>query len=154
MSDQNLQQKQIKEIFKLTNLTRIEVSQNRKDLRQLDLKVIHLNHSLHTFEFHISRLPSERNFVMSILHICSHLSISLVGIIQLNRVLDTVYKYMTTLSSNVVSTTIISPSDLRKLLLEVETDLIGHPKLGLPTSYDSKNIWTNYKILRIVSILY
>ena len=37
MANHHLQQQQIKEIFKLTNLTRIEASQNRKVLRQLDL---------------------------------------------------------------------------------------------------------------------
>ena len=40
MSNQHLQQEQIKEIFKLTNLIGIEASQNRKVLRQLDLKLI------------------------------------------------------------------------------------------------------------------
>ena len=75
---------------------------------------------------------------MSILQIHSHLSILPVGIIQLYRDLDAVYKYMTTLSSNTLSPMIISSSDLRKLLTEVEIDLRGHPKQGLPTSYDSK----------------
>ena len=144
MSNQNLQQQQIKEIFKLNNLMRIEASQNRKVLRQLYLKLIQLNHSLHFLEFHISRLQVCRNFVMFILQICSHLSILLVGIIQLNRDLDAVYKYMATLSSNTLSPTIIPPSDLRKLLSEVETDLIGHPKLGVHTGYDGTNIWTYY----------
>ena len=153
MSNQNLQQ-QIKEIFKLTKLTRIEASQNRKILRQLDLKLIQRNHSLHTLEFHISRLRVDRNFIMSILQIHSCLSILLLGIIQLNRDLDAVYKYMTTLSSNTLSPMIISPSDLRKLLTEVETDLTCHPKLGLPTRYDGKNIWTYYKLLRIISMVY
>ena len=74
MSNQNLQQLQIKEIFKLTNLTRIEASQNRNVLKQLDLKLIQLSHSLHTLEFHISRLQVDRNFVTSILQICSYLS--------------------------------------------------------------------------------
>ena len=77
---------------------------------------------------------------MSILQICSCLSILLVGIIQLNRDLDAVYKYMSTLSSNTLPPMIISPSDLRKLLAEVETDLRGHPKLRLPTSYE----WLKY----------
>ena len=49
---------------------------------------------------------------------------------------------------------IISPSDLRKSLTEVEINLIGHPKLGFPTSYDGKNIWTYYKLLRIVSMVH
>ena len=154
MSKQNLQQQQIKEIIKLTNLTRIEASQNRKGLRQLDLKLIQLNHSLHTLEFHISRLQVDRNFVMSILQICSCLSILLVGIIQLNRDLDAVYKYMTTLSSNTLSPIIIVPSDLRNLLIEVVIDLTGHPNLGLTTNYNGKNIWTYYKLLRIVSMVY
>ena len=78
----------------------------------------------------------------------------LVRAIQLNKDLDAVYKYMTTLSANTLSPMIISPSDLRTLLAEVERDLIGHPKLGLPTSYDGKNIWTYYKILRIRSVVY
>ena len=77
-----------------------------------------------------------------------------MGIIQINRDLDAVYKYMTTLSSNTLSPMIISPSNFRKLLIEVETDLTGHPKLGLPTSYDSKNIWTYYKLLKIISMVY
>ena len=49
---------------------------------------------------------------MSILQIFSTLSILLVGMIQLNRNLDAVYKYMSTLSSNTLSPMIISPSDL------------------------------------------
>ena len=45
---------------------------------------------------------------------------------------------MATLSTNMLSPMIISCSDLRELLAEVERDLIGHPKLGLPTRYDGK----------------
>ena len=40
---------------------------------------------------------------------------------------------------------IISPSDLGKLLTDIEKNLMGLPKLGLPTGYDAKNIWTYYK---------
>ena len=117
-------------------------------MRQLDLKPIQLNYSLHTLEFHISRLQVDRNFVISILQICSHLSMLLVGIIQLNKDIDAVYKYMTTLSAKTLSPMIISPSDLRELSAGVERDLIGHPKLGLPTNYNGKNIWTYYKNIK------
>ena len=126
----------------------------RKVLRQLDLKLIQLNHSLYTPKFHISRLQVDRNFIMSILQIHSWLSMLPVGTIQLNGDLDAVYKYLTTLSANTLSPVIISPSDLRGLLAEVERDLIGHLKLGLPTSYNGKNIWTYYKLLRIISMVY
>ena len=138
MSNHHLKQQQIKEIFTLTNLMRIEAPQNWNVLRQLDLKLVQLNHSLHNLEFHISRLQADRNFIMSILLIHSRPSILLVGTIQLNKDLDAVYKYMTTLSANILSPLIISCSDLRKLLVEVERDLIGLPKLGLPTGYDGK----------------
>ena len=42
MANQNIQQKHIKEILKLNNLTRVETSQNRRILRQLDVKLIQL----------------------------------------------------------------------------------------------------------------
>ena len=45
---------------------------------------------------------------MSILQICTHLSMLLVGIIQINKDLDAVYKYMTTLSAYTLSPMIIS----------------------------------------------
>ena len=40
MANQNIQQKQIKEIFILNSLTRVETTQNRRILRQLDMKLI------------------------------------------------------------------------------------------------------------------
>ena len=40
---------------------------------------------------------------------------------------------MTTLSSNILSPSIISPVDVRQLLTEVKQDLVVHPKVGLPS---------------------
>ena len=154
MSNKHLQQQQVNEIFKLTDLSGIEASQSRMVLGQLDLKLIQLNHSLHTLDFHISRLQVDRNVVMSILLICICLSMLLVGIIPLNKDLHVVYKYMTTLRANMLSPMIIPPSDLRESLAEVERDLIGHPTLWLPTRYNSKNMWTYYKLLRITGMIY
>ena len=39
MTSQNVQQEQIKEIFKLNNLTRVKMTQNRRILKQLDVKI-------------------------------------------------------------------------------------------------------------------
>ena len=72
------------------------------------------------------------------LQIQSRLSTLLPGIIQVNKYLEEVYNYMTMLSSNVLSPSIISPVNLRKLLIEVKQDLIGHPKLGLSSEYEGK----------------
>ena len=46
MASQNIQQELIKEIFKLYNLTRVETLQNRRILKQLDVKLVSLNHSI------------------------------------------------------------------------------------------------------------
>ena len=91
---------------------------------------------------------------MSILQICSYLSMLLVGTIQLNGDLDAVYKCMTTLSANTLYLIIISPSNLGELLAEVERDLIGHPRLGLPIACDGKNLWTYCALLRIMGEVY
>ena len=77
-----------------------------------------------------------------------------MGIIQLNEDLEEVNKYMTTLSSNVLSPCIISPVDLRQLLIEVKQDLVGHPKLGLPSNCEGKGIWDYYRLLKIKSLFY
>ena len=61
---------------------------------------------------------------------------------------------MTTLSSNILSPSIKSPVDLRQLLIEVKQDLIGHPKLGLPSDYEGKGIWDYYRLLKIKSLVY
>ena len=61
---------------------------------------------------------------------------------------------MTTLSSNILSPSIISPVDLRQLLTEVKHDLVGHPKLGLPSSYEGKGRWDYYRLLKIKSLVY
>ena len=61
---------------------------------------------------------------------------------------------MTTLSSNVPSLSIISPVDLRQLLIKVKQGLVGHPKLGLPSKYEGKGIWEYYRLLKIKGLVY
>ena len=83
------------------------------------------------------------------LQIRSQLSTLLVAIIQLNKDLEEVYNYMTTLSSNVLSPSVISPVDLRQVLIKVTQNPMGHPKLGLPSKYKGKGIWEYYRLLKI-----
>ena len=77
-----------------------------------------------------------------------------MGIIQLNKDLEEVYNYMTTLSSNILSPSIIFPVDLRQFLTEVKQDLVGHLKLGLPSNHEGKGIWDYYRLLKIKSLVY
>ena len=118
------------------------------------MKLISLNYSVHSLQVEIGKLKIDRNFILSMLQIRSQLSTLLLGIIQLNKDLEEVYNYITTLSSNVLSPSIIFPVDLRQLLIEVKEDLIGHPKLGLPSDYKGKGIWDYYRLLKIKSLVY
>ena len=61
MTNQNIQQEQIKDIFKLNNVTRVEMKQNRRILRQLDMKLISLNHSVYSLQAEIGTLQIDRN---------------------------------------------------------------------------------------------
>ena len=60
MANQNTQQKQIKGIFKLNNLTRVETTQNRRILGQLDMKLINLNHSVYSLQAETGKLQIDR----------------------------------------------------------------------------------------------
>ena len=153
MAKQNVQKEQIKEIFKLNNMPRVERTQNRRILKQLDVKVISLNHSVYSLQVEIGRLQIDRNFILSVLQIRSWLSNLLVGIIQLNKGLVEVYNCMTTLRSNILSPSIISSVDLRQLLIEVKQDLMGPPKLWLLSKYKGKGIWDYYRLLKIKSLI-
>ena len=137
-----------------TKLTKVETTWNRRILRQLYVKLISLNHSVYSLQAETGTLQIDRNFILSMLQIWSQLSTLLVSIIQLNKDLGEIYNYMTTLSSNVLSPSIISPVDLRQLLIKVKQDLIGHPKLGLPSNYEGKGIWDYYRLLKIKSLVY
>ena len=130
------------------------MTQNRRILRQLDVKLINIGHSIYSLQAEIGTLQIDRNFILSMLQIQSQLSTLLVGIIQLNEDLEEVYNYMTTLSSNVLSPSIISPVDLRQLLTEVIQDLVGLPKLGLPSNHEGKGIWDYYRLLKIKCLVY
>ena len=154
MANQNVQQEQIKKIFKWNNLTRVEMTQNRRIMKQLDVKLISWNHSVYSLQVEIGRLQIDRNFILPMLHIRSQLSTLVVGIIQLNNDLEEVYNYMTTFSSKVPSPSIISPVDLREVLIEVKQDLIGQPNLGLPSDYEGKGMWDYYRLLKIKSLVY
>ena len=154
MTNQNVQQEQIKENFILNNLTRVEMTWNRRILKQLDVKLISLNHSVYSLQAEIGRLQIDRNFILSMLQIRSPLSTLLVGIIQLNKDLEEVYNYMTTLGSNVLYPSVISPVYLGKILIQVKQDLVGHPKLGLPSNYEGKEVWEYYPLLKIKCLFY
>ena len=44
--------------------------------------------------------------------------------------------------------------DLRQLLTDVKQDLVGHPKLGLPSNHEGKCILDYYRLLKIKSLVY
>ena len=60
MANQNIQQEQIKETFKLNNLTRVETTWNRRILKQLDVKLISLNYSVYSLQVEIGRLQIDK----------------------------------------------------------------------------------------------
>ena len=67
MANQDIQQEQIKEIFKLNNLTRVKTTWNRRILKQLDVKLVILNNSVYPLQVEIGRLQIDRNFILSML---------------------------------------------------------------------------------------
>ena len=71
MTNQNIWQEKIKDIFKLNNLTRVEMTQNRRIPKQLDIKLVSLNHSIYSLQVEIGRLQIDRNFIFSMLQIRS-----------------------------------------------------------------------------------
>ena len=72
MAHQNVQPKQMKEIFKLNNFPKVETTQNRRILRQLDVMLISLNNIVsYSLQVETGALQIDRNFILSMLQIGS-----------------------------------------------------------------------------------
>ena len=65
---------------------------------------------------------------------------------SLKEGVDSFYEYMLLLTCHEVSPLVVSPSDLRNILLEVKTEICSHPRLESSDGPDV-NIWAYYSIM-------
>jgi hypothetical protein len=133
----------------LINLTRVDVQANRGILRELSQNFLRLNKTMvHIWDEFIFA----RNHLATATSILSKVSIIRTGIQRLMLDMSHLKAYLDTLASNTVSPSLINAPRLRNVLLSIQEELRGHPRLQLPAD-PTKNIWDFYPLLRVKPIV-
>ena len=146
--NQGLLHEQTNELYHFINLTRIEVATNRKLMKNMAERLLHLNHSLTRVSQEVSRSTHDRNFMFNLIQIKDQITALRTGIDRVNSDIRDINLYLCSISTEKISPDTIKPPELRAILLQMQNDLAGHPRLTLPSDPRTE-IWSYYKFLNI-----
>lgn len=133
------------------NLTRVQVSENRhsindivKTLHVIDKRLINVTQMLET------RLTEMEHFITVYLQIDLVVEELKQGILKATLILEHLKNQLNVLSNERLTTAIISPRNLQKMLLEIKSKLSR--SLRLPDD-PSKMLWKFYKYLKVNTVI-
>ena len=144
-----LNQQQILRNFDLINLTSIEIEEHWQLLLKLD-RLSHQN--AYGLEQLINRTQFFEGAMWTLESIKAQTNTFQLGITAVTLDQQKLSRYLETLSRHTLTSELISPSDLRKILRWVHTSLSSCPQLELPTDPE-ENIWEYYETLRISTMI-
>ena len=144
-----LQDKQIKQLAKYLNLTMHQVDRHSEMLYEMDTKMLILNKTLQHLMWTVDAIRYET----SVLHYFQariyrvHTSLyALCGDI------DSLFEYMRILASQELNPTIIPPDVLKTILNRIENDIRSNARLKLCENPDM-NIWSYYGTIKLTPIV-
>ena len=144
-----LQDKQIKQLANYINLTMHQVSRNSEMLYEMDTKMLIINNTLQHLMWNIDVLHYESNILHYFQTRIYRVKTSLYA---LQGDIESLFEYMRALSSHKLNPMIISPDILKKILHRIEEDIISNARLKL--CEDPKtNIWSYYGTLKFTPIV-
>ena len=144
-----LQDKQIKQLAKYLNLTMHELDRNSEMLYEMDTKVFIINNTLQCLMWHFDAMHYESN----ILHY-SQTRIYRVhtSLYALQGDTDSLFEYMRVLASQELNPTIIPPDILKNILHKIEEEIKSNTRLKLCEDPET-NIWSYYGTVKVIPIV-
>ena len=144
-----LQEKQIKQLAKYLNLTMHQVDRHSEMLYEMDTKMLILNNTLQHLMWNIDSMRYEA----SILHyIQARIYRVHTSLYALQGDIDSLSEYMRILASQELNPTIIPPDILKTILHRIENDIKSNARLKLCEDPDS-NIWSYYGTVKLTPIV-
>ena len=135
--------------YQMINLTRMELGEHRRLLMKLDQLTIGMNHTLTHLQSYVGITVKLSTTIQGIK---SRLTVLASASDTIRHDLAILFKYMDTLTSQKVSPTLISPVDLRDILLAAQEDIRSHPRLALPSD-PTESLWAYYSYLKVVPVV-
>ena len=130
----------IKQMFNFVNLAYAESNTNRLLLSSLQKDIVQINSTVHCLSKESKALILDRNFFIIMLHLRSHLATLCNGLNSLWINILSIVNQISIISSHILNPALLSPHDLTSLLIQLESKLVSHPRLALPT-WHGESIW-------------
>ena len=144
-----LQDKQIKQLSKYLNLTMHQVDRHSQMLYEMDTKLLLLNKTLQHLMWSIDVIIYEN----SVLHYFqARIYCVYTSSYALRGDVDSLFEYMRILVTQELNPTIIPPDVLKTILHNIENDIISNARLKLCEDPNT-NIWSYYGTIKLTLIV-
>ena len=144
-----LQDKQIKQLAKYLNLTMHQVDRHSEMLYEIDTKMLILNKTLQHLIWTVDAIRYET----SVLHYFQARIYQVhTSLYALWGDIDSLFEYMRILASQELNPTIIPPDILKTILHRIENDIKSNARLKLCEDPDM-NIWSYYGTIKLTPIV-
>ena len=144
-----LQDKQIKQLTKYLNLTMYQVDKHNEMLYEMDTKLLILNKTLQNLMWTIDVIRYEN----SVLHYFqARIYRVYTSLCALHGDIDSLFEYMRVLATQELNPTIIPPDVLKTILHKIENDIKSNARLKLCEDPNT-NIWSYYGTIKLTPIV-
>ena len=144
-----LQDKQIKQLAKYLNLTMHQVDRHSQMLYEMDTKLFLLNKTLQHLMWSIDVIRYENSVLHYFQARIYHVYTSLYA---LRGDVDSLFEYMRILATQELNPTIIPPDVLKTILHNIENDIKSNARLKLCEDPNT-NIWSYYGTIKLTPIV-
>ena len=144
-----LQDKQIKQLANYLNLTMHQVDRHSEMLYEMDTKMTIMNKTIQQIMWNLDSMQYETN----LLHFFQNKFYRVyTSLYVLQSDTDSLYEYMRVLASQELNPMIIPPDILKNILHKIETDIKSHARLKLCENPET-NIWSYYGTIKLIPIV-
>ena len=144
-----LQDKQIKQLAKYLNLTMHQVDKQNQILHEMDVKLLIMNKTLQHLMWTVDAIRYETSVIHYFQAKIYHVYTSLYA---LQGDIDSLFEYMRILASQELNPTIIPPDVLKTILHNIENDIKSNARLKLCEDPNT-NIWSYYGTIKLTPIV-
>ena len=144
-----LQDKQIKQLANYLNLTMHQVDRHSEMLYEMDTKMTIMNKTIQEIMWNLDTMRYETNLLHFFQNKLYRVYTSLYA---LQSDTESLFEYMRALASQELNPMIIPPDILKNILHRIETDIKSHARLKLCEDLET-NIWSYYGTIKLTPIV-
>ena len=144
-----LQDKQIKQLANYLNLTMHQVDRHSEMLYELDTKMTIMNKTIQQIMWNVDAMQYETNLLHFFQNKLYRVYTSLYA---LQSDTESLFEYMRALASQELNPMIIPPDILKNILHKIEIDIKSHARLKLCEDPET-NIWSYYRTIKLTPIV-